>query len=143
RRLARATQPVLASAAQAAHELLVRRIGEQGLRVWPARNWRRLPEVEAHQGGEGVPPALVAFRHYAPATRHGGAGAWLHAFVDVYGEPLVAGRNYHLRVPAGTPRWTATAYARATCAFIRGATAIEIKSDSPELVVGDDGSVEI
>ena len=142
-RVAHAASTLLIDAARVAHEALVRRVSEHGARVWPSRHWRRLSDVESHQAEESVARDLVAFRHVAPAARSAGPGAWLHAFVDAHGDPLRCDRSYRLRIPAYTPAWTITAYDRSTCAFIRDATAIEIRSDDPELVVDADGTVEL
>ena len=142
-RIGHAASTLLLDAAREVHELLVRRIAEHGSRVWEARHWRRVPELESHQAEESVARDLVAFRHYAPAARSAGPGAWLHAFVDAHGEPLRCDRSYRLRVPAGAPPWTITAYDRSTCAFIRDASAVEIRSDAADLVIDADGSVEL
>jgi hypothetical protein len=71
---------------------------------------------------------------------------YLMTLKDKDGNALDSASSYHLAVPAKVPinqYWSATAYDRATHAFIRGAERFSRSSQNPDLQVNCDGSVDL
>ena len=92
--------------------------------------------------GRGVTYSFVFF-----SPKHLGEGQfYLMEIVDKDGKPFDGGRTYRLNVPANPPvrlYWSATAYDRATHAFIREMPSSSSSSVTPGLTKNPYGSVDI
>jgi hypothetical protein len=92
--------------------------------------------------GRGVTYSFVFF-----SPKHLGEGQfYLMEIVDKDGKPFDGGRTYRLHVPANPPvrlYWSATAYDRATHAFIREMPSLSSSSVTPGLTKNPDGSVDV
>ncbi|TPM94835.1 DUF1254 domain-containing protein [Mesorhizobium sp. B2-1-3A] len=79
--------------------------------------------------------------------KHLGAGQfYLMTIKDKNGQDLDGGKTYRLTVPANAPvkqYWSATAYDRATHAFIRDMKGFSRSSQTPDLKKNPDGSVDV
>jgi hypothetical protein len=89
----------------------------------------------------------VAYHFGFFSSKHLGKGQfYLITIVDGHDEPLDGAARYQLTVPANAPvsqYWSATAYNRATHTLIRDVPRPGRSSQSPGLIVNDDGSTDI
>jgi hypothetical protein len=76
----------------------------------------------------------------------GKAQFFLMAIRDTDGAPLDGGGTYRLTVPSNAPvpqHWSITVYDHATHTFVRNASRVGRSSQTPNLTVEGDGSVEL
>jgi hypothetical protein len=89
--------------------------------------------------------ATYSMAFFSP--KHVGTGQfYLMAIYDSHGDPLDGGETYKLTVPADAPvrqYWSATVYDRATHTLIRKAPRSSRSSQTAELNVNEDGSVDL
>ena len=89
----------------------------------------------------------VAYHFGFFSSKHLGKGQfYLITIVDGHDEPLDGAARYQLTVPADAPvsqYWSATAYNRGTHTLLRDVPRPGRSSQSPGLIVNDDGSTEI
>lgn len=90
--------------------------------------------------------AVVYHMAFIGLKRLGAGQFYLVAVRDHDGEPLRSERTYSLRVPADVPvsqYWSVTMYDGEDHTFIRGNERYSVSSQTPGLVIDDDGTVEV
>lgn len=120
------------------------------------KRWFLPSDAELHEvltenyGNRNIYPVDArGFLYYAAFTsiKHLGAGQfYLFGTRDANGEPLDGDATYRLHVPPDAPvhqYWSVTLYDFATHALIRDVSRASRASDSPDLQVNADGSVDV
>ncbi|MEU7023859.1 DUF1254 domain-containing protein [Streptomyces sp. NPDC046203] len=123
---------------------------------WPGTHWTMpaMPDlIDSTNSGFARPYAYpvddrgLAYTFAFFSSRHLGKGqSYLMAIADTDGSPLDGGASYRLTVPADVPvsqYWSLTVYDRATHTFLRNSERLSRSSLNTDLVVGDDGTVDL
>jgi hypothetical protein len=153
-RLNGAPQRILRDAAREARAALMQLGIERTKAFWSGLRWVYSDPIGAHTGFtfetsdylDVDQRGWIYFLAFAPPAKLGKASFYLCAFVNKQAQPLRGEDTYILRVPARVPAqqfWSATAYDRESCAFIRESPRVGLDSYDEKMWKNADGSVDL